>query len=164
MKALNYKKRRKQIFIFWLFFSLLLAVLFACSFSTLKTADKGIALLKDKKARYDEVFKRQAEFNFQLDEIHKMLYSLKNKRRNPGEHKQMQKLITDNREKLEKEIDTNHTEGKDHILYLEFASQISDIQSVMDIYQKEEDKRRHNIEQLEKCKEKYIEVSKQKIK
>lgn len=164
MRASNYKNRRKQIPRFWLFFSILMAVLFICGFSTLKTADKGIALLKEKKVRYDEVFKRQAEFNFQLDEIHKMLYSLRNKRRNPGEHRQMQKLITDKRELLEQEIDSGLKKNKDHILYIALLNQVRDIQSIMDIYAKEEEKRRHNIDQLEKCKEKYREISKQKMK
>lgn len=164
MKPLNYTKRKRQILKFSIYFVVLLSLLFACSFLTLITAKKGIILLENKKNKYEEVFKKQAELSLQLENIYKNLYSLQNKNRNLGEHKQMQKLITNARKLMEQEIDTTKIENKSYKLYLEFLHQIEDFQDIMDIYQKEKGKRLHNIEQLEKCKEKYKELSKQKIK
>ncbi len=164
MKPLNYIERKKQIFIFGIYFMMLLIFLFFCSFFTLVTAKKGISLLENKKDKYEKVFKKQAEISFQLEGIYKKLYSLQNKNRNLGEHKQMQKLITDARKLIEQDIDTTNIENKPYKLYFEFLNQIEDFQNVMDVYQKEKGKRLHNIEQLEKCKEKYKKLSKQKIK
>lgn len=170
MKPLNYLERRKQTITFSIYFGLLLLFLFSCGVLTLVTAEKGIELLENKKNRYEKVFKKQAEISFQLEGIYKNLYSLKNKDRNLGEHKQMQKLITDARELIEQEIDTLDTKdtlninNKHYKLYAELLYQIKDFQGIMDVYEKEKEKRTHNIEQLEKCKEKYQELSKQKIK
>ncbi len=164
MKPLNYKNRKGQILSFGIYFGILLIFLFTCSFLTLVTAKKGITLLENKKNKYEEVFKKQAEISFQLEGIYKNLYSLQNKNRNLGEHKQMQKLITNARKLIEQEIDTVNIENKPYKLYFEFLNQVGDFQDVMDIYQKAKGKRLHNIEQLEKCKEKYKELSRQKIK
>lgn len=164
MRPLNYAERKKQILSFSIYFSVLLVILFSCSFFTLITAKKGIVLLESKKDKYEKVFKKQAEISFQLERVYKNLYSLQNKSRNLGEHKQMQKLITNARKLIEQEIDTTNTENKSYKLYFEFLYQIEDFQDVMDVYQKEKGKRLHNIGQLEKCKEKYKELSKQKIK
>ncbi|CAA0157001.1 type VI secretion system TssO [Tenacibaculum maritimum] len=165
MKPLNHPERRKQILTFGIYFTLLLLFVFVCGILTLVTARKGISLLEEKKDRYERVFRKQAEISFQLKGIYKNLYSLKNKRRNMGEHKQMQKLITDARVLIEQEIDsTAGGKSEYYKLYLELLNQVKDFQGIMGVYEKEQDKRRHNIEQLEKCKEKYQELSKQKIK
>lgn len=164
MKPLNNDNRRKQILGFSSYFVILLVFLFACSYLTLVIAKKGIILLEDKRDKYEIVFKKQAEITFELENILKNLYSLQNKERNMGEHKQMQKLITDARKLIEEEIDTVDVKNKPYMLYFEFLNQIEDFQGVMDSYQKEKEKHTHNMEQLEKCKEKYKTLSEQKIK
>ncbi len=164
MKPLNYPERKRQILTFGVYFGVLLIFIFTCFLLTLITAKKGIELLENKKDRYEKVFKKQAEISFQLENIYKNLYSLQNKNRNLGEHKQMQKLITDARKRIEADIDTTDVNNKYCKLYFEFLNQIKDFQGVMDIYQKEKDKHSHNTEQLERCKEKYKNISKQKIK
>lgn len=164
MKPLNYAERKRQIFAFCIYFTMLLVFLFTCSFLTLVTAKKGIVLLENKKDKYDKVFKKQADISFQLEGIYKKLHNLKNKDRNLGEHKQMQLLITEERKLIEQDIDTTDVENKHYKLYFEFLTQIEGFQIIMDSYQKEKEKRRHNMEQLEKCKEKYKELSKRKIK
>ncbi len=164
MKPLNYIKRRKQILKFSLYFSFLLAILLTCGLFTLTTASKGIALLNEKKSNYDAVFSKQAELNFQLEDIYKNLNSLKNKKRTLVEHKEMQKLISDTRIMLEKEIGTDNQDIKYYNLYKELFKHLKEIQSIMDVYEKEESKRIHNIDQLEKCKQKYKELNNNKYK
>ncbi|APU09427.1 MULTISPECIES: type VI secretion system TssO [Cellulophaga] len=159
MKPLNHTKRRKQIVKFSLYFSLLIIVLLVCGSFTLNTATKGITLLVEKKDNYDAIFKKQAELNFQLEDIYKNLSSLKNKRRTLTEHKEMQKLISDTRLSLEKEININKHDAKNYKLYQELFNHLGEIQSIMDVYKKEESKRLHNIDQLEKCKQKYREIN-----
>ncbi|MEP0213461.1 MAG: type VI secretion system TssO [Cellulophaga sp.] len=159
MKPLNYIKRRKQILKFSLYFSFLIIVLLVCGSFTLNTATKGITLLNEKKASYDAIFNKQAQLNYQLEDIYKNLSSLKNKQRTLTEHKEMQKLISDTRLSLEKEININKQDAKHYELYQELFKHLGEIQSIMDVYKKEESKRLYNIDQLEKCKQKYKEIN-----
>lgn len=159
MKPLNHIKRRKQILKFSLYFSFLIIVLLVCGSFTLNTATKGITLLNEKKASYDAIFNKQAQLNYQLEDIYKNLSSLKNKQRTLTEHKEMQKLISDTRLSLEKEINVNKQDAKHYELYQELFEHLGEIQSIMDVYKKEESKRLHNIDQLEKCKQKYREIN-----
>ena len=55
-------------------FTMLLFVLFAVC--TLKTAERGISLLDEKKARYDEVFRKQAGYNYRMDQMFKDMNNL----------------------------------------------------------------------------------------
>ncbi|MFB9056264.1 type VI secretion system TssO [Mariniflexile ostreae] len=162
MKPLNYVKRRKQILIFSLYFSFLLIILFLCSFLTLSTASKGISLLNEKKNSYDAVFHKQAELNFQLEDIYKNLNNLRSKRRTLVEHREMQKLISDTRIMLENDIGNNAQSKQYYTLYEALFAHLKEIQSIMDVYETEENRRIHNIDQLEKCKQKYKEINNNK--
>ncbi|MGJ8660308.1 MAG: hypothetical protein ACSHWV_10695, partial [Cellulophaga fucicola] len=68
-------------------------------------------------------------------------------------------LISDTRLSLEKDINENKHDAKHYELYQELFNHLREIQSVMDVYRKEESKRIHNIDQLEKCKKKYQEIN-----
>ena len=75
-------------FLAWFSFTLLLFLLFGAF--TLTTAQKGISMLEDKKARYDEIFRKQADYNFRMDEIFRNMNSLTTKERTGNEHRQLQ--------------------------------------------------------------------------
>ena len=97
MEAENKKARLKAKLRFTLVFAIALIVTTTGGVVTIVTAQKGISLLESKKAEYDNVFKKQAELNFQIEELFRNLNNLKTKRRNSSEHKHMQKLITKKR-------------------------------------------------------------------
>ena len=94
MEAENKIARLKAKLRFTLVFAIALIVTTTGGIVTIVTAQKGISLLESKKAEYDNVFKKQAELNFQIEELFRDLNNLKTKRRNSSEHKHMQKLIT----------------------------------------------------------------------
>mgnify|MGYP000764469287 CR=1 FL=1 len=104
MEAENKKARLKAKLRFTLVFAIALIVTTTGGVVTIVTAQKGISLLESKKAEYDNVFKKQAELNFQIEELFRDLNNLKTKRRNSSEHKHMQKLITKKRLLMENDI------------------------------------------------------------
>ena len=142
MEAENKIARLKAKLRFTLVFAIALIVTTTGGIVTIVTAQKGISLLESKKAEYDNVFKKQAELNFQIEELFRDLNNLKTKRRNSSEHKHMQKLITKKRLLMENDIA---------------------IQSSMDDLDRESKKRESNMEQLEKCRIKYQELTKNKL-
>lgn len=95
MEAENKIARLKAKLRFTLVFAIALIVTTTGGIVTIVTAQRNI-LLESKKAEYDNVFKKQAELNFQIEELFRDLNNLKTKRRNSSEHKHMQKLITKN--------------------------------------------------------------------
>ncbi len=165
MKPLNAKDRKQQKLSFYVYFGLTLFLFGLCTIFTFITAQKGIALLESKKSSYDAIFKKQAELNFQLDEIFRDLINLKSKKRTTSEHKQMQRIINNNRMMMEAEIAAMESDRQEHlILYKTILDQIKEIQTSLDLYEKESNTRLYNIEQLEKCRQKYQEISKRRIK
>lgn len=158
MKAKNHDIRRKSILQFFGCFVLMSLIIFVCGIFTLKTAQRGVNLLEEKKSSYDQIFKKEAEVTFQLDQILKLLYSLRYKRRNLSEHKQMQMLITDAVNSIEKDIVDQSEEVPSYHLYLKMLTNVKDIQQLQDLYEVEADKRDYNMMQLEKCRSKYQEL------
>lgn len=156
MKSLNYKKRKKAQLQFLFVFLLALLVVFGSSFFTIYTGKKGIEVLEKKHAEYNEVFEKQASITFQIDEITKLVYKLKNKKRTLGEHKQFQGLISNMRTDIEREIENKEKLTTDQFqLYVELLGQIKAIQSIIDDYENESEEYLYNKELLEKCREKY---------
>lgn len=156
MKSLNHSDRVKKTRKFALFFSFAIVVIFLCGVVTLVTANKGVTLLINKKESYDNVFRKQAELNFKLDEVYKQLYSLRTKKRSTGEYRQMQKLISDTRVFLGRDItDANDSILPAYKLYHELFLEISAIQFVLNSHKVEDDKREYNKTQLQKCQRKY---------
>lgn len=163
MEAENKKARLQAKLRFFLVFVITLVVITTGGVVAIVTAQKGITLLESKKTEYDEVFKKQAELNFQIEELFRNLNNLKTKRRNTSEHKHMQKLITKKRLLMESDINIQSDKSK-YEVYQAMLDQIRIIQSSMDELDRESNKRESNMEQLEKCRIKYQELNKNKLK
>ncbi|WP_271783473.1 hypothetical protein [Aquimarina algiphila] len=158
MKPLNYKKRIASQLQFVLVFSITLIVVFCSSFFAISAGKKGISVLESKHAEYNKVFEKQAAITFQIDEITKLVYKLKNKKRTLGEHKQFQGLISSHRIGIENDIaNTESMTTNQFQLYNELLHQIKTIQSIIDDYENESEEYIYNKELLEKCREKYRE-------
>ncbi len=160
MKPLNYKKRIASQLQFVMVFAITLSVIFCSSFFALYAGKKGINVLENKHAEYNNVFEKQANITFAIDEITKLVYKLKSKKRTLGEHKQLQNLISSLRLNIESEIiNTASITENQFQLYNEFMGQIKSIQSIIDDYENESEEYIYNKELLEKCREKYREDS-----
>ena len=131
------KKERKQARIAFLIqfsFTLLLFLLFGVC--TLTTARKGISMLEEKKALYDEIFRKQAGYNFRLDEIFRNMNSLTTKERSGNEHKH--------------EISLSDADSTNYALYKVLLGQIRATQETIDQYDRESRRREYNLGQLQK--------------
>lgn len=158
MKPLNHKKRIVFQLQFVLVFSITLIVVFCSSFFAISAGKKGIDVLETKHAEYNKVFEKQAAITFEIDEITKLVYKLKNKKRTLGEHKQFQSLISNLRIGIEDDIaNTESITTNQFQLYTELLYQIKTIQSIIDDYENESEEYLYNKELLEKCREKYRE-------
>ena len=162
MKSVSQEVRAKNIRDFSISFTMLIVMFFLCCYITISIAEEGINLLEEKRNKYEQVFKQQAELNFMLDDLNKKLFALRSKKRNAGEHKQLQKIISEAREELEKDIDTTKIGNEHYTIYSQLLSQVREIQTVMDLYEIEDNKRSYYIEQLEKCKQIYQDLSRQR--
>ena len=162
MKSVSQEIRAKNIRDFSISFTMLIVMFFLCCYITISIAEEGINLLEEKRNKYEQVFKHQAELNFMLDDLNKKLFALRSKKRNAGEHKQLQKIISEAREELEKDIDTTKIGNEHYTIYSQLLSQVREIQTVMDLYEIEDNKRSYYIEQLEKCKQIYQDLSRQR--
>ena len=154
MEEKNKKERKeaKVAFLTWFSFTLLLFLLFGAF--TLTTAQKGISMLEDKKTRYDEIFRKQADYNFRLDEIFRNMNSLTTKERSGNEHRQLQLLITQERDKMVEEIGTSDADSSNYALYKSILEQVSTTQETIDRYNSEARKREYNLGQLQKGRHK----------
>ena len=164
MEAMNIEERKSAKWKFSIIFVVTLLVIALCGSISIVTAQRGIALLENKKSEYDEVFKKQAELNFQIEELFRELNSLKTKKRNASEHKHLQNLITKKRQLMENEITGFASNKQNYEVYKVMLDQIKEIQVSMDNLDREAPKRESNIEQLEKCRNKYQELTKEKLK
>lgn len=163
MEAQNKQELLKAKLRFTLVFVIALIVITTGGVVTIVTAQKGISLLEEKKREYDDVFKKQAELNFQMEEMFKDLNNLRTKRRNSSEHKHMQQLISKKRLLMENDIAVQGDPSK-YEAYKTMLEQIRVIQTSMDELDKARKKRESNIEQLEKSRIKYQEVTKNRQK
>lgn len=163
MEAMNIEERKSAKWKFFIIFAVTLLIIALCGSISIVTAQKAIALLENKKSEYDEVFKKHAELNFQIEELFRELNSLKDKKRNASEHKHLQNLITKKRQLMENEISSFESNGQNYEVYKVMLNQIKEIQATMDNLDREAKKRESNIEQLEKCRNKYQELTKEKL-
>ena len=73
----------------------------------------------------------------------------------------MQKIITQKRMLMEEELlslEENHQEH--YTIYMELLELIKETQAVFDAYDSQSRKREYNMDKLEKCRQKYQEISK----
>ena len=137
MKSVSQEIRAKNIRDFSISFTMLIVMFFLCCYITISIAEEGINLLEEKRNKYEQVFKQQAELNFMLDDLNKKLFALRSKKRNAGEHKQLQKIISEAREELEKDIDTTKIGNEHYTIYSQLLSQVREIQTAHNISEKD---------------------------
>ena len=154
MEEKNKKERKeaKVAFLTWFSFTLLLS----CSLEPSRSLQrkKASACLKTRKRGYDEIFRKQADYNFRLDEIFRNMNSLTTKERSGNEHRQLQLLITQERDKMVEEIGTFDADSSNYALYKSILEQVSTTQETIDRYNSEARKREYNLGQLQKGRHK----------
>lgn len=161
MVANNVSDRRRQTLKFSAVFAVLLGVIFLAGSVSLISAQQGVTLLEAKKSSYDRLFQKQAEFNFVIEEIFRDLHNLRSKKRTTSEYKYMQKIITQKRMLMEEELLSLEESQQEHYtIYIELLELIKETQAVFDAYDSQSRKREYNMDQLEKCRQKYQEISK----
>ena len=163
MKPLNHSQRQKGYKSFFLVFSVLIIILFTTGFLTIKAGEKGVDVLEEKHKHYTNVFREKAALSFDIDEIIKRLNQLNTKDRNLSQYKQFQSLVTDIREQITDRIEKDSS-PEAFIVYKEMVSEIKAIQDNFDTYKKDDEKYTFIEDQIEKCKEKYIEEQDKKNK
>ena len=146
MEAKNKKERKKARTAFLVWFALTLLLFFTFGVFTLTIAQKGISMLEEKKARYDGIFRKQADYNFRMDEMYRNMHSLTIKERTGNEHRLLQQIITQERDK----IGMSDNDSNNYILYKSVLAQIRTTQESIDNYDKEARKRVYNLGQLQK--------------
>ena len=154
MDAKNKKERKSAITSFSLLFFFTLLLFLLLGITTLTTAKKGISMLEEKKVRYDEIFRKQADYNFRIDNLLRNINSLKNKDRTNNEHKQLQQMITQERVRMEDEIEMMDADSVYFSLYKAMLYQIQATQEVSDQLYKESRQREYYLEQLQKGRRK----------
>ncbi len=161
MIANNVSDIRRQTLKFSAVFAVLLGVIFLAGSVSLISAQQGVTLLEAKKSSYDRLFQKQAEFNFVIEEIFRDLHNLRSKKRTTSEYKYMQKIITQKRMLMEEELLSLEESDQEHYtIYIELLELIKETQAVFDAYDSQSRKREYNMDQLEKCRQKYQEISK----
>lgn len=150
MEEKNKKERRraKSSFAMMFAFTLLLFLLFGVL--TLHTAQEGIGMLENKKALYDEIFRKQADFNFRIDDIYRNMNSLTTKERTSNEHKQLQLIIARDRTKMQDDLGYSEADTSYYAIYRTLLEQVRSTQETIDNYDKEKRRREYNLEQLQK--------------
>ncbi|MCH2225687.1 MAG: hypothetical protein MK066_13025 [Crocinitomicaceae bacterium] len=159
MKPLNYKERRKANGKFVIIFTLMLTLIFGCSLFVLRIADKGVKVLEQKHTTYTRAFRNQALITFRIEEIIDKIYSLKNVNRSINEQKHLQGLISNIRMDLESMINKEETDLEEFTLYSQLLDQVKAIQSTIDLFEQDEESYRYSQKLLERCREKYREIS-----
>lgn len=161
MKPLNHKERRKAFLQFTLAFSLLLLFFFLCCFFSLYTGEKGIKVLEERHAQYTAIFEKQAAFSYDIDNIIKQLYQLKNKDRTLSQHRQFQELISKMLDDIAEDI--KKSEQPDNLaVYSEMVDQIKEEQVVLDQYEEDNEEYSYFNELLATCITKYQEEAKKR--
>ena len=150
MNEKNKKERKEAKTAFLMQFSFTLLLFFLIGICTLTTARKGICMLEEKKALYDDIFRKQANYNFRLDEMYRNLNSLTTKERSGNEHRQLQQIITQERDKMLDEINMSDADSINYALYKSIIGQIRTTQETIDRYDREARRREYNLGQLQK--------------
>lgn len=150
MREKNRKERRQTMgsFIFIFSFTLLLFVLFAVC--TLKTAERGITMLDEKKARYDEIFRKQADYNFRMDEMFKDMNNLATQKYTDNEQAQFQMIISRNRQEMQDEIYQLDADSTSYVLYKVLLHQLQATQEEAATYFEEKRDLDYIMNQIQK--------------
>lgn len=159
MKPLNHKERRRANWRFMAVFTTMLFLLFGCGFFVLQIAHKGVEVLEQKHSKYTKAFENQALITFRIEEIIDKIYSLKTVNRSINEQKHLQGLISSVRMDLENIIEKETTTLDEFTLYTQLLEQVKVIQATIDLFEQDEESYRYSQQLLERCREKYREIS-----
>lgn len=159
MKALNYKERRKANTKFIGMFLATLLLMFGCGFFVLQLAHKGVDVLEKEHSTYTRAFQNQALVTFKIEEAIDKIKSLKTVNRTISQQKHLQGIISNIRLDIEAIIKKDQTPLKEFALYSQLLDQISAIQSTIDLFERDEESYRYSQQLLERCREKYREIS-----
>ena len=151
MNEKNRKERKAAKIAFIIQFSYVLLLFLLFGICTLITARKGISTLEEKKALYDDIFRKQADYNFRMDD---MFRNMSTKERSGNEHRQLQLIITQERDKMLDEINGTDADSINYALYKSILEQISTTQDAIDRYDREARRRAYNLGQLQKGRRK----------
>ena len=154
MNEKNRKERKAAKIAFIIQFSYVLLLFLLFGICTLITARKGISTLEEKKALYDDIFRKQADYNFRMDDMFRNMNSLSTKERSGNEHRQLQLIITQERDKMLDEINGTDADSINYALYKSILEQISTTQDAIDRYDREARRREYNLGQLQKGRRK----------
>ena len=154
MNEKNRKERKAAKIAFIIQFSYVLLLFLLFGICTLITARKGISTLEEKKALYDDIFRKQADYNFRMDDMFRNMNSLSTKERRGNEHRQLQWIITQERDKMLDEINGTDADSINYALYKSILEQISTTQDAIDRYDREARRRAYNLGQLQKGRRK----------
>ena len=154
MNEKNRKERKAAKIAFIIQFSYVLLLFLLFGICTLITARKGISTLEEKKALYDDIFRKQADYNFRMDDMFRNMNSLSTKERSGNEHRQLQLIITQERDKMLDEINGTDADSSNYALYKSILEQISTTQDAIDRYDREARRRAYNLGQLQKGRRK----------
>ena len=116
MNEKNRKERKAAKIAFIIQFSYVLLLFLLFGICTLITARKGISTLEEKKALYDDIFRKQADYNFRMDDMFRNMNSLSTKERSGNEHRQLQLIITQERDKMLDEINGTDADSINYAL------------------------------------------------
>lgn len=150
MNEKNRKERKAAKIAFIIQFSYVLLLFLLFGICTLITARKGVSTLEEKKALYDDIFRKQADYNFRMDDMFRNMNSLSTKERSGNEHRQLQLIITQERDKMLDEINGTDADSINYALYKSILEQISTTQDAIDRYDREARRRAYNLGQLQK--------------
>ena len=154
MNEQNRKERKAAKIAFIIQFSYVLLLFLLFGICTLITARRGISTLEEKKALYDDIFRKQADYNFRMDDMFRNMNSLSTKERSGNEHRQLQLIITQERDKMLDEINGTDADSINYALYKSILEQISTTQDAIDRYDREARRRAYNLGQLQKGRRK----------
>ena len=151
MTEKNRKERRQAMnsFAFLFGFTMLLFVLFAVC--TLKTAERGISLLDEKKARYDEVFRKQAGYNYRMDQMFKDMNNLTIQTRTDNEQARYHMIIARHIQEMQDEIYRGDVDTTHYVLYKVLFNQLQATQETTATYFDEKRDLDYIMEQIEKA-------------
>lgn len=130
-------------------FTMLLFVLFAVC--TLKTAERGISLLDEKKARYDEVFRKQAGYNYRMDQMFKDMNNLTIQTRTDNEQARYHMIIARHIQEMQDEIYRGDVDTTHYVLYKVLFNQLQATQETTATYFDEKRDLDYIMEQIEKA-------------
>ena len=183
MKPVNSAAYKSAVFQFSVFFSLLAIVTALSIIFTLKTATFGVDVLEQKHKSYVSVFVQQSKISNNLDQLIRYLFQLKNKDRTSSQHKKLQIMISELKDKIKLDIEKNNastinlalqntalpqqlnrvrqlTERVDNLtskedIYLEMLSVVNAIQKNLDEIKKNQEDHVYQSMLLDKCINRY---------